>query len=461
MANTHSTDLEASSSQYFSITNASQTGLKPDDGTVEAWIKLESLPSGSNMVIAGAGNMGGAWDMWVSTSNKLTGRVRFSSDTTATGSTSLVAGVWYHVAMTWNNSTKVVKVYLNGVEDGSATGSGAIQKLSFDVTVGAKSSGTTLYFDGLIDNVMVWSETRSASQIQDDLGTILTGTETNLEGYWKFDNDATDETANSNDLTANNTPTYTTDVPFSGELVDVSTDSTLATNLVSYWELEEASGTRVDSHGSNDLTDNNTVGQGTGIQGNGADFEKANSEYLNIADNASLSITGDMTITGWINPESSTGNDCVVSKWNTTGNQRSFAFYYTSGNTMRAFISSDGTNANTSKLDISTAGAITDLTLQQFAIVYDASAGTIYFYLDGVLNNVSTGHKTSIFDSTADFYLGYFSQDFAYFDGIQDEMAIYNRMLTAGEVHNLYNGGSGLPYQAAVAATFTPKVMWL
>jgi len=184
MANTHSTDLEASSSQYFSITNASQTGLKPDDGTVEAWIKLESLPSGSNMVIAGAGNMGGAWDMWVSTSNKLTGRVRFSSDTTATGSTSLVAGVWYHVAMTWNNSTKVVKVYLNGVEDGSATGSGAIQKLSFDVTVGAKSSGTTLYFDGLIDNVMVWSETRSASQIQDDLGTILTGTETNLEGYW-------------------------------------------------------------------------------------------------------------------------------------------------------------------------------------------------------------------------------------------------------------------------------------
>ena len=44
------------------------------------------------------------------------------------------------------------------------------------------------------------------------------------------------------------------------------------TGLVSYWALDETSGTRYDSHGSNDLTDNNTVGYTTGVQGNAADF---------------------------------------------------------------------------------------------------------------------------------------------------------------------------------------------
>ena len=40
-------------------------------------------------------------------------------------------------------------------------------------------------------------------------------------------------------------------------------------SLQGFWELlEEASGTRVDAHGANDLTDNNTVLQGTGKVGN-------------------------------------------------------------------------------------------------------------------------------------------------------------------------------------------------
>ena len=41
--------------------------------------------------------------------------------------------------------------------------------------------------------------------------------------------------------------------------------SALKTSLEAWWELDEDSGTRVDSHGSNDLTDNNTVTANTGI----------------------------------------------------------------------------------------------------------------------------------------------------------------------------------------------------
>ena len=52
MANSHSLDLESSSSQYASITDASQTGLDiTGDLTIELWAKFESLPSEYNYSI--------------------------------------------------------------------------------------------------------------------------------------------------------------------------------------------------------------------------------------------------------------------------------------------------------------------------------------------------------------------------------------------------------------------------
>jgi hypothetical protein len=80
-------------------------------------------------------------------------------------------------------------------------------------------------------------------------------------------------------------------------------NSGLATGLVSYWELEESSGTRNDSHGSNNLTDVNTVGVATGIQGDAADFVRANTESLTITDasQTGLDITGDMSLSFWMN----------------------------------------------------------------------------------------------------------------------------------------------------------------
>ena len=49
----------------------------------------------------------------------------------------------------------------------------------------------------------------------------------------------------------------------------------LTDDMISFWELEESSGTRADAHGAHTLTDNNTVGQGTGVVGNCADLNSA------------------------------------------------------------------------------------------------------------------------------------------------------------------------------------------
>ena len=72
--------------------------------------------------------------------------------------------------------------------------------------------------------------------------------------------------------------------------------------LGSYWDLDEASGNRVDSHGSNTLTDNNTVGSATNsypanLPGRVASFVAANSEYLT---RASFTMPGSYAVSIWV-----------------------------------------------------------------------------------------------------------------------------------------------------------------
>ena len=130
---------------------------------------------------------------------------------------------------------------------------------------------------------------------------------------------------------------------------DVKNDANLSTSLVSYWELEESSGTRVDSHGSDDMTDNNTVTSTTGKQGNAAVFVAANTEFLDSADSAALSITGDMSVAGWFYLSSFTGQHGIFSKDEGQPN-RSYSFllnYSDPDSYVGMYNSSDGTNANT------------------------------------------------------------------------------------------------------------------
>jgi len=95
-----------------------------------------------------------------------------------------------------------------------------------------------------------------------------------------------------------------------GGSATISGHATLSTNLLSYWKLEEVSGTRADEVGGFTLTDNGTVGQGTGKQGNCGDFEQANAEFLNTASHQVTTIgSGSYSAFAWINPESITGNN--------------------------------------------------------------------------------------------------------------------------------------------------------
>jgi len=123
------------------------------------------------------------------------------------------------------------------------------------------------------------------------------------------------------------------------------------TGLVSFWKLDEASGSRADSHGSNTLTDNNTVGQGASITAapysTAADMVAANSEFLSDTDNAELS-TGDVNFcfSFWVKFDSVSQNQPVlckaVSPWSATNEE--YRLLLLSSGTLRWRVS-DGVSA--------------------------------------------------------------------------------------------------------------------
>lgn len=99
-----------------------------------------------------------------------------------------------------------------------------------------------------------------------------------------------------------------------------SPPSPLLNNLVAYWKLDETSGTRFDSTAnSNDLTDNNSVGSVTGVVGNAADFDGTN--YLSAPNDSAFNTTGEFTVTVWIYSTIVTGAQGVVGVWHVGGRQ--------------------------------------------------------------------------------------------------------------------------------------------
>ena len=101
--------------------------------------------------------------------------------------------------------------------DGSSIGTSGSGKTSIadktaDFEIGAQDDGSNS-FDGKIDDVRVWSDIRTDAEISNNYQQELIGNEAGLVGYWKLNNGLTDETSNNNDLTNNNSVTFSTDVP--------------------------------------------------------------------------------------------------------------------------------------------------------------------------------------------------------------------------------------------------------
>jgi len=219
-------------------------------------------------------------------------------------------------------------------------------------------------------------------------------------------------------------------------------------DLVSFWPLDEASGTRTDAHGSNDLTDNNTVTQAIGLQGNAAEFVAANSEYLSIADASQSGLDLDeCSIALWFYMATAvpSGHRVLVSKYDSTINERAFMIIVQADQNADFFVSGDGTAFSSITNTVSLA------TLEWHFLCARHDGSNLKLRVNDT-DATPVSYSSGIYDSSAFFGVGYRQNGVSnYFDGRIGPVGVWSRALTDAEVTYLYNVGRGRNYDASRA----------
>ena len=179
--------------------------------SIETWIKTDGL--GSRQTILGKGYTSSGepyyqYHVEVRSGGEVyfplsLGGTRQSAETSAT-----LASQWHHIACVYNGS--VIKVYIDGEEEASSNASGSISTYSSSFYIGAYSgaSGGIGPFEGQIDEVRIWSDARTVTEIRDNMHKELAGDESGLVAYYKMSDGTgtslTDNSSNSNTGTLTN-----------------------------------------------------------------------------------------------------------------------------------------------------------------------------------------------------------------------------------------------------------------
>src|SRR3990167_2280423 len=132
-----------------------------------------------------------------------------------------------------------------------------------------------------------------------------------------------------------------------------------------------------------------------------ADLELDTGQYLSRADEALLSITGNMTIECWVQFETLPTNNgasyVFVAKMLSANSRRSYKFHAAQASSvhyLRLTVSADGTATTIAEVSWTPSIGV----WYHVAVVYTAAGGTADFYLNGIAQGAQqSGLDTSIF----------------------------------------------------------------
>lgn len=155
--------------------------------TMEAWIKVGSFTVADQAIVT-KGN-----DSWRITRAGSTNSLAFTVDYTfifsytytLNGTRNVNDGKWHHVAATYNGSQMIL--YIDGTIDAYSSFSYAIDNSTAPVQIGGNSGLAGKNFNGQIDEVRLWDNAQSQTNIRTNMNKTLVGNELGLTGYWKLD----------------------------------------------------------------------------------------------------------------------------------------------------------------------------------------------------------------------------------------------------------------------------------
>lgn len=216
----------------------------------------------------------------------------------------------------------------------------------------------------------------------------------------------------------------------------------LRAGLVGYWKFEEPSGTiAIDQKEYNDLTTNATVNQ-TGKLGKAYDYNGTN-DYTYLPSAATLFADEDLwSVSMWFNAgtisSSSIANRMFGIAEVASVSLSAIIFAVGLTNKVQFYYKDSGGSGHTTDL-----ATISASTWYHYVVTYD---GTTYkAYINNSVTNITD--DIVAFNSAQNVKIGTsVGAGTSWYDGLIDDVMIYDRALSALEVKQLYNSDSGLLY---------------
>jgi hypothetical protein len=389
----------------------------------------------------------------------------------------LPANQWSHVAGVYDGSR--VALYLNGQLVGTPTYAPSLILASGNhLQIGHDPSNPGRYFHGQIDEASVYNTALSAGQIQGiysagsvgkclapvivtqpqsqqvPLGAnaslnVVAGGPPRLSYQW-FRNGNSLAGAMASTLALPNVQltdsgTYTVVVsnPYGSTVsagavltVYVPTCVQPPAGLAGWWAGE---GNAYDSLCANNGTFQGVPTFGAGTVGQAFDLD-GTSRYVDVGNGVGLSPTAAITVEGWIYPRLPLDPVAapVLKKaggggyW---GQDNGYSLELAGSSSIRFWLFLDGGRGWTA----SASAPLSANWWSHVAGVYDGAS--ISVYVNGVLVGPATAASGQIVSSAHNLQIGHDPSNPRYFNGLIDEASLYNRALSASEIHDIYASG--------------------
>jgi len=303
-------------------------------------------------------------------------------------------GPWIYVVVTYNEASDA-KVYKNGVAQTVArslgTGFPALPLNNADVVVGSNDRSTrSAFWDGLIDEVRVYNRALTPSEIKAlyNVGAVKYAPPNNqgLVGYWSFNEGtstvALDYSGNKNKGTLVNGPAW----------------------------VNGKRGKALNFDGVNDFVD------------------------ANPSNGNNLDISGPLTVTAWVKTNSLGTFQTIISK-HTGGSNANYLIWIENQNRFQTYASPGGISTNVMGTTVAKKN-----TWYHVAELWDGAF--LRLFVNGVQEGTPASGSGNVGVTIKDVAIG--SESYGgsnFFNGLIDEVRVYNRALSADEIQKLYNAG--------------------
>ncbi len=363
---------------------ANSTNLQLQNFTIEAWIRRSSVSIASQDLGGGELFSFGSGGYGLLVDNDGTAYLVKNNASSIASSFQITDTNWHHLAVTKSGTTVVF--YLEGVAYPAASYA-ATFTFATPPAIGARGDNLANSFLGMVDEVSVYNRALGTNEVQSIYN------------------------AGSSGKCLNPPPPCAT--PPSG--------------LVGWWKGE---GNALDSVGSNNGTLAGNTTYGSGRVGQGFVFD-GNNDGVQLANQTNLQLQN-FSIEAWIKR-----SDASIASQDIGGGE---LFSFGSGG-YGLLVDNDGTAylVKNNASSVPSSFQITDTNWHHLAVT--KSGTNVVFYLEGVAYPAAPYVVTFTFTTPA--AVGARGDNLANsFLGVVDEVSVYNRPLTAGEIQSIYNAGS-------------------